>query len=185
MQIVDIANWCTWLVHTLCKGLIWNYKNCWAQPWFSFGSWKRFDEVENISVIFFLTDTGFCSEILKYALFFFSSLVWWYTLMKNKHQISLYLGLKKMTNILQITFSNGFSFLKNDCLSVCLSVFLISLSLCLCLSHLFHYVPIMVSSWNFQEWLPMTEMMSMQKFKVWGQKSKLQRSKPKLAVSGP
>ena len=30
--------------------------------------------------------------------------------MKNKHQISLYLGLKKMANILQITFSNEFSF---------------------------------------------------------------------------
>ena len=43
----------------------------------------------------------------------------------------------------------------------------------------------MVSSWNFQEWLPMTEVTSMQKFKVRGQKSRLQRSKPKLAVSGP
>ena len=32
MQIVHIVNWCTWLAHTLCKGLIWNYKNCWAQP---------------------------------------------------------------------------------------------------------------------------------------------------------
>ena len=47
MQIVHIANWCTWLAHTLCDGLIWNYKNCWAQPWLSFGilqalrwSWK-------------------------------------------------------------------------------------------------------------------------------------------------
>ena len=61
---------------------------------------------------------------------------WWYTLMKNKHQISLYLGLKKMAKILQITFSTGFSFKK---ITVCLSD-------CLCLSHLFHYVPIMVSS---------------------------------------
>ena len=41
--------------------------------------------------------------------------------------------------------------------SVCLSV---------CLSHLFHYVPIIVSSWNFQELLLMTEVMSMQKVKV-------------------
>ena len=32
--------------------------------------------------------------------------------MINKHQISLYLGLKKMGNILQMTFSNGFSFKK-------------------------------------------------------------------------
>ena len=37
MQFVHIANWCTWLAHTLCKGLIWNYKNCWAQPWLPFG----------------------------------------------------------------------------------------------------------------------------------------------------
>ena len=26
MQIVHIANWCTWLALTLCKALIWNYK---------------------------------------------------------------------------------------------------------------------------------------------------------------
>ena len=32
--------------------------------------------------------------------------------MKNKHQMNLYLGLKKMANILQITFSNRFSLKK-------------------------------------------------------------------------
>ena len=37
---------------------------------------------------------------------------WWCNLMKNKHQISLWLGLKKMANILQMPFSNGFSFKK-------------------------------------------------------------------------
>ena len=37
------------------------------------------------------------------------------------------------------------------------------------LSHLFDYVPIIVSSWNFQELLPMTEVTSMQKVKVKGQ----------------
>ena len=36
-------------------------------------------------------------------------------------------------------------------------------------SHLFHYIPIIVSSRNFQELLPMTEVMSMQKVKVIGQ----------------
>ena len=46
------------------------------------------------------------------------------------------------------------------CPSVCLSV---------CLSHLFDYVPIIVSSQNFQELLPMTEVISMQKVKVKGQ----------------
>ena len=61
-------------------------------------------------------------------------------------------------------------------LSVCLSV---------CLWHLFHNVPLIVSSWNFQEWLPMTEVMSMQKVKVRGQRSRSERSWPHLAVSGP
>ena len=43
------------------------------------------------------------------------------------------------------------------CPSVCPSV---------CLSHLFDYVPIIRSSWNFQELLPMTRERSMQKVKV-------------------
>ena len=43
------------------------------------------------------------------------------------------------------------------------------------LSHLFYNVPIIVPSWNFQEFLPVTKVMSMQK--VRGQRSKLQRSK--------
>ena len=41
-----------------------------------------------------------------------------------------------------------------------------------CPSHLFHYVPIIISSWNFQELLPLTELMSMQKVKVTGQRSR-------------
>ena len=45
-------------------------------------------------------------------------------------------------------------------LSVCPSV---------CLSHLFHCVPVIVSSQNVQELLLMTEVMSMQKVKVKGQ----------------
>ena len=61
------------------------------------------------------------------------------------------------------------------CPSVCLSV---------CPSHLFHHVPIIVSSWNFQELLPWSEVMSMQKVKVRGQRSRSQRSTPNLAVSG-
>ena len=36
-----------------------------------------------------------------------------------------------------------------------------------CLLHPFHYVPIIVSSWNFQELLPLTKVMSMQKVEVW------------------
>ena len=61
------------------------------------------------------------------------------------------------------------------CPSVCLSV---------CLSHLFDYVPIIVSSWNFQGLLPMTKVRSMQKVKVRGQRSRSQRSQPNLTVSG-
>ena len=52
------------------------------------------------------------------------------------------------------------------------------------LSHLFDYVPIIVSLWNFQELLPMTKVRSMQKVKVRGQRSRSQRSQPNLAVSG-
>ena len=41
-----------------------------------------------------------------------------------------------------------------------------------CPSHLFDYVPIIISSCNFQELLPVTEVMSMQKVKVRGQRSR-------------
>ena len=63
--------------------------------------------------------------------------------------------------------------------SVCLSV-----RLSVCPSHLFDYVPIIVSSWNFQELLPVTEVTSMQKVKVRGQRSRSQRSQPNFTVSG-
>ena len=63
--------------------------------------------------------------------------------------------------------------------SVCLSV-----RLTVRLSHLFHHVPIIVSSWNFQELLPWSKVMSLQKVKVRGQRSRSQRSTPNLAVSG-
>ena len=49
------------------------------------------------------------------------------------------------------------------------------------LSHLFDYVPIIVSSWNFQELLPMTKVRSMQNVKVRGQRSRSQRSRPKFS----
>ena len=49
---------------------------------------------------------------------------------------------------------------------------------------LIHHVPIILSSWNFQELLPWTEVMSMQKVKVRGQRSRSRRSTPNLAVSG-
>ena len=65
-------------------------------------------------------------------------------------------------------------------LSVCLSV---RLSVCpsVRLSHLFDYVPIIVSSWNFQELSHWTRVRSMQKVKVRGQRSRSQRSRPKFS----
>ena len=60
-----------------------------------------------------------------------------------------------------------------------------SVRLSVCLSHLFHYVPVIASSWNFQELLPLTKVTSMQKVNVRGQRSRSQRSKLNLAVSGP
>ena len=49
-----------------------------------------------------------------------------------------------------------------------------------CMSHIFLYVSIIVSSWNLQELLPSTEVMSMQKVKVRGQRSRSQRLKIQL-----
>ena len=43
--------------------------------------------------------------------------------------------------------------------------------------HLFHNVPPIVSSWNFQESLPLAEVMPTEKIKVRGQRSRSQRSK--------
>ena len=89
---------------------------------FHLGSCKCFDEVENVSGIFFYWYRSLFWNF-EISLFSFS---WWYTLMKNKHQISLYLGLKKMANILLITFSNGFSFKKiTVCFSACHTFFII------------------------------------------------------------
>ena len=51
-------------------------------------------------------------------------------------------------------------------------------------ARLVHYVPAIVSSWNFQDLLPLTKVISMQVVKVRGQRSRSPRSKPYLAVSG-
>ena len=69
-------------------------------------------------------------------------------------------------------------------LSVCPSVRpSVRLSVCpsVRLSHLFDYVPIIVSSWNFQELSHWTRVRSMQKVKVRGQRSRSQRSRPKFS----
>ena len=71
--------------------------------------------------------------------------------------------------------------------SVCLFVRpSVRLSVCLSVrpSHLFDYVPIILSSWNFQELLPVTEVTSLQKVKVRSQRSRSQRSQPNFTVSG-
>ena len=45
----------------------------------------------------------------------------------------------------------------------------------------FENFPVIVSSWNFHQWLPLTRVMSMQKVKVRGGRSRSQRSKPSWA----
>ena len=52
------------------------------------------------------------------------------------------------------------------------------------LSHLFHNVPVTMSSWNCQGLSPLTNMMSMQRVKARGQRSKSQRSKQILPQFG-
>ena len=63
--------------------------------------------------------------------------------------------------------------------SVCPSVRL-CVRLSVCPSHLFDYVSIIVSSWNFEELLPMTRLRSMQQVKVRGQRSRSHRSQSNL-----
>ena len=59
-----------------------------------------------------------------------------------------------------------------------------SLSICPSVAHSDNF-PVIVSSWNFQKLLPLTDKMSKQKVKVRGQRSMSQRPWPHLAVSGP
>ena len=59
--------------------------------------------------------------------------------------------------------------------------YFLSVRLSVCPSHVFDYVPIIVSSWNSQELSPRTRVTSMQKVKVKGQGP---RSQPNLTVSG-
>ena len=118
----------------IVQGLIWNYKNCWAQPWLSFGilqalrwSWEciRYFFFDWYRILFW----NF--ELCTISLFSFR---WWYTLMKNKHQISLYLGLKKNGQHFADNIFKWIFLKKNYCLSFCLSL---CLSVSLWLSHLF------------------------------------------------
>ena len=93
----------------------------------------------------------------------------------------------------EVLISYDILFKCNHVLSICMVIPMTQLyehfcqsacpSICL-LSHLFHYVPINISLWNCPGWLPMTKVMSVQKIKVIGQRSRSQRSKPNLAVSG-
>ena len=53
--------------------------------------------------------------------------------------------------------------------------------LSVCLSHLFDNVPVMVPSWNFQEWLSLTMVMFMQKVKC--QRSKVKVTEVKTQFS--
>ena len=91
---------------------------------FHLGSCKCFDEVENASGNFFFDWYRILFWNFEICIISLFSFGWWYALMKNKHQISLYLRPKKMANILQVTFSNGFSLKKiTVCLSACHTFF--------------------------------------------------------------
>ena len=108
---------------------------------------------------------------------------WWLWMANNNHYAfqctsqpctfqALHFAILAATKQLYIGY---FSVCLSVCPSVCLSV---------CPSHLFDYVPIIVSSFNFQELLPMTKVRSIQKVKVRGQRSRAQMSQPNLTVSG-
>ena len=134
MQILHIGNRCSWLVHILCKCLKWNYKNCLAQPWLSFGILQVLQWSNQVS--FLLTDTEVCfkffqiftisnfwKDVFIYLFFskncldfwifyhfgFFSFYLWLMIHLNGKwFRISLYyLGLKKKANNLLTTFSNA------------------------------------------------------------------------------
>ena len=126
MQIVHIVNWCTWLAHTLCKGLIWNYKNCWAQPWLSFGILQVLRWSWECIRYFFYWYRILLWNFEIWTIFHFS-LGWWYTKMNNKHEIRLYLGMKNgqyfADNIFKWILQKYFlSVSRSLCLFVCLSV---------------------------------------------------------------
>ena len=198
IELYGYAN-CTYceLVY-LIGTYIMQQKNCWAQPWLSFGilqafrwSWEciRYFVFDWYRILFW--NFEICTIIYIYISLF--SLGWWHTLMKNKHQISLYLGLKKWPTFCRWNCQMDFPLKKilSVCLSVCQSIcpsislsvrLSVSLSVCLCLSHLFHYALIMVSSWNFQEWLPMIEVIDVYA-KVQGQKSKFKVTEVKTQIS--
>ena len=91
-----------------------------------------------------------------------------YAIVYNYHGVICHFLLRPSSSM------NGI-FYPSVCLPVCLSV---------CPSHLFDYVPIILSSWNFQELSPRTRVTAMQKVKVRGQRSRSQRSQPNLTVSG-
>ena len=103
----------------------------------------------------------------------------------------IYMWMENLFFLIMVEFSPIFSnfFMKYkfiiifSCDQAALQV-VFSVRLSVRLSHLFDYVPIIGSSWNFQELLPMTKVRSMQKVKVRRQRSRSQRSQPNLTVSG-
>ena len=55
--------------HIHCVRVWYEIINCWAQPWLSFGILQALRWSWECIRYFFFIDTGFCSEILKSALF--------------------------------------------------------------------------------------------------------------------
>ena len=111
--------------------------------------------------------------------FFFTYITWVKILHGIEYQRPTSLNMRILADHVTYSF---LAFLKSifSCDQAALQM-VFSVRLSVRLSHLFDYVPIIVSLWNFQELLPMTKVRSMQKVKVRGQRS---RSQPNLAVSG-
>ena len=158
--------------------MVWNYKKCWAQPWLSFGilqalrwSWEciRYLSFYWFRILFWNL------EICTIHLFSFG---WWYTLITKISIKPTFRPEKKWPTFCRWHFQKDFPLKITVCLSVCLSVGVCHTFFTMFPSWYNHGM--FRSDYQWQMWC-----MSMQNFKVRGQKSRLQRSKTKLAVLGP
>ena len=118
MEIVHIVNWCTWLTHTLCKGLIWNYKKLFSTALtFIWDPGSASMKLRMYQVIFFdwYRILFLNLEICTISIFNFG---WWYTLI----HLFKWIFLLKKTVFLSVCLSACLPACLPVCLSVCLSV---------------------------------------------------------------
>ena len=169
-DLVAVVNWLPTVSHMYC-------------------SWSRYLEFSGLASLLWVSDNQPSYQG-------FSTSTWDQVTSQQCHVLVLNLIVCKITqtwlylcfsyetwNLISLIYINIFS-----CDQAALwMVFSVRLSVCLSvcpsvrLSHLFDYVPIIVSSWNFQELSHWTRVRSMQKVKVRGQRSRSQRSRPKFS----